>query len=52
MSKKSFKSFEDLECWKACTEVRRYITELVKKYPNREDRSYWLLVNRITNNEM
>lgn len=36
MSKKSFKSFEDLECWKACTEVRRYITELVKKYPKEE----------------
>ena len=36
MSKKSFKSFEDLECWKACTDVRRYITELVKKYPKEE----------------
>lgn len=35
-NKKSFKSFEDLECWKACTEVRRYITELVKKYPKDE----------------
>ena len=32
----SFKSFEDLECWKACTEVRRFITELVKKYPKEE----------------
>ena len=36
MSKESFKSFEDLECWKACTEVRRFITELVKKYPKEE----------------
>ena len=36
MKKKSFKSFEDLECWKACTEVRRFITELVKKYPKEE----------------
>jgi len=36
MSKGSFKSFEDLECWKACTEVRRFITELVKKYPKEE----------------
>jgi len=35
-NKKSFKSFEDLECWKACTEVRRFITELVKKYPKEE----------------
>ena len=33
---KSFRSFEDLECWKACTEVRRFITELVKKYPKEE----------------
>ena len=36
MSGDSFKSFEDLECWKACTEVRRFITELVKKYPKDE----------------
>jgi len=34
--KKSFKSFEDLECWSACTEVRRFISELVKKYPKEE----------------
>ena len=36
MGKESFKSFEDLECWRACTEVRRFITELVKKYPKEE----------------
>ena len=36
MAKKSFKSFEDLECWKVCTEVRRFITELIKKYPKEE----------------
>jgi len=36
MTKESFKSFEDLECWKACTEVRRFITQLVKKYPKDE----------------
>ncbi len=36
MAKASFKSFEDLECWKACTEIRRFITELVKKYPKEE----------------
>ena len=36
MGKGSFKSFEDLECWKACTRVRRYITELVKKFPAEE----------------
>jgi len=34
--KDSFKSFEDLECWKACTEVRRFVSELVKKYPKEE----------------
>ena len=33
---KSFRSFEDLECWKACSEVRRFITKLVKKYPKEE----------------
>ena len=33
---KSFKSFEDLECWKACTEVRRYIYKLVKGYQKEE----------------
>ncbi len=36
MTKESFKSFEDLECWKACTEVRRFITQLLKKYPKDE----------------
>ena len=39
MEKKSFRSFEDLECWRACTEVRRFITELVKKYPKDENYS-------------
>ena len=36
MGNGSFKTFEDLECWKACTEVRRFITELVKRYPKEE----------------
>lgn len=36
MTKESFRSFEDLDCWKACTEVRRFITELVNKYPKEE----------------
>jgi len=36
MSKESFKSFEQLECWKACREVRQFITKLVKKYPHEE----------------
>lgn len=34
--KGSFKSFEELDCWKGCTEVRRFITVLVKKYPKDE----------------
>ncbi len=36
MTKKSLKTFEDLECWQACTEVRRFITELLKSYPKDE----------------
>lgn len=36
MTKESFRTFEDLECWKACTEVRRFISELVKKFPKEE----------------
>ena len=35
-AKESFRSIEDLECWKAYTEVRRFITELVKRYPKDE----------------
>lgn len=27
------KSFEEVECWKACTELRRFIIKLVKKFP-------------------
>ncbi len=34
--KESFKSFEELECWKACRDVRRFIIELVKNYPKEE----------------
>lgn len=36
MNDRNVKSFEDLECWKACTEVRRFICKLVKKYPPEE----------------
>jgi four helix bundle protein len=35
-TKESFKSFEELECWKACREVRRFITTLVKGFPKEE----------------
>ncbi|MFH0812533.1 MAG: four helix bundle protein [Pseudomonadota bacterium] len=34
--KKSFKSFEELDCWKACRGLRQYISKLVKKYPPEE----------------
>lgn len=36
MGKESFKSFEDLECWKACTEVRRFISTLIRGFPKEE----------------
>jgi four helix bundle protein len=34
--KKRFTSFEELDCWKGCTEVRRFISKLVRKYPPEE----------------
>ena len=34
--KLSFKTFEELDCWQACREVRKFIYELIKKYPNEE----------------
>jgi four helix bundle protein len=36
MKKKSYKSFEELDCWKVCREVRKFVYELVKKYPKEE----------------
>ena len=36
MKKKSYKSFEELDCWKAFREVRKFVYELVKKYPKEE----------------
>ena len=30
------RSFEDLECWKACTDFRRFIRVLIKKLPPEE----------------
>ena len=35
-NKKSLRSFEELDCWKACREVRRFIYNLVKKFPKEE----------------
>jgi four helix bundle protein len=30
------KSFEDLDCWKICTEYRRDISKLTKRFPKEE----------------
>jgi len=30
------RSFEDLECWKACTDFRRFIRDIIKKLPAEE----------------
>jgi four helix bundle protein len=39
------RSFEDLECWKICTEFRRYIRILVKKFPTEEK---YALISQMT----
>lgn len=39
MGDNSYKSFEELQCWQACREVRIFITELVKSYPKEEQYS-------------
>lgn len=39
MGENSYKSFEELQCWQACREVRIFITELVKRYPKEEQYS-------------
>ena len=36
MNKNEIRSFEDLECWKACRETRNYITEMTKSFPTFE----------------
>ena len=35
-NKGSLRSFEELECWKACRKVRQFIAKLVKSYPKDE----------------
>ncbi len=32
----SLKSFEELECWKACKVVKDYITKIIKTFPDSE----------------
>lgn len=34
--KNSIRSFEDLECWKACRELRKYVMTTIKKFPPEE----------------
>ncbi len=34
--KQQIKSFEDLECWKACVDVRRFVSSVIKKFPQTE----------------
>lgn len=34
--KQQIRSFEDLECWKACLDVRRFVSQLTKKLPSSE----------------
>jgi len=36
MGSASFKTFEDLECWQACREVRNFIINPVKSHPKEE----------------
>lgn len=36
MGDKSYTSFEDLQCWQACRQVRIFISKLVKSYPKEE----------------
>ena len=36
MKKSNIEGFEDLNCWKACRDVRKYVMELIKKFPSDE----------------
>ena len=35
-NRQEIKSFEDLECWKAAVEVRKYVSQIIKKFPASE----------------
>lgn len=50
MSHGSFKSFEELDCWKACRKVRQFIAKLVKEYL-KDERFRYLDEKLITKNE-
>lgn len=34
--RENLRTFEDLECWKACVEVKNFINELIKTLPSSE----------------
>ena len=36
MKKYEIRSFEDLECWKACRSSRQFVSRIIKKFPNEE----------------
>ncbi|KJS06540.1 MAG: S23 ribosomal protein [Flavobacteriales bacterium BRH_c54] len=36
MKENKIRSFEDLECWKVGTELRRFVSQLVKTFPKEE----------------
>src|SRR6185295_19943940 len=35
-SKQAIRSFEDLDCWKVGTELRRFLSPLIRKFPKEE----------------
>jgi four helix bundle protein len=47
METQNFRTFEDLDCWKACTEVRRFISRLIKDYPPEEKFSLAMDMKRV-----
>lgn len=40
----TIRSFEDLECWKVCSDFRRFISGLTKSFPDNEK---FMLVNQM-----
>ena len=45
----SIKSFEELKCWQACREVRKYVMEIIKKFP--PEKKYALTDGSISSTE-
>jgi len=36
VKKSNIEGFDDLNCWKACRDVRKYVMKLIKKFPSNE----------------